>query len=136
MISTDRLAVVFLDDDIHVLNAIERNIRTLRLRWHVQYFVDPYDAMDYLEQNGKDIDVLVCDNDMPCVKGFKILEAISSAFPDILRVTLSGILSAKTIVGCSKNAELIVCKPIPFTRLHDLIIAAYGKKHAAGNRPL
>jgi len=135
MKSIDRLEVVFVDDDDDILHGIERNIRSLRLGWKLGFFANAYDAMDYIKENGKHMDVLVCDNDMPYVKGYKILDAVSSSFPDILRVTLSGILNAKTIVGTSKHAELIICKPISIAILCEKIVAAYIKKHEDGDRP-
>ncbi|MBN8524551.1 MAG: response regulator [Planctomycetes bacterium] len=126
---TDRLHLLLVDDDLFLLEALQRGIHRSRPGWSVHAAGSAVQAMRLLDRLGADLDVAVCDILMPELPGTRLLKLIRDLFPHIVRMSLSGMLDGPSLVGAGKHSECRLCKPIPAELLCLHIIATYCERH-------
>ena len=125
MKSIDSLGVIFVDDEKHILDGIKREMKKARPKWRLFYANAALDAIDVINNNINDIDVLVCDIKMPILSGIDVLRIAKQAYPRLLRIALSGQLDVYTLLDSDKISHLHICKPISSAKLSDKIVEAY-----------
>lgn len=87
--------LVFVDDDVHVLKAIERLFRFEP--FHVQVFTDPDAALDNLFD--RRAHVVVTDLKMPYMSGLSLLERAEEYDQDTVRIVLSAFADRDSLLG-------------------------------------
>ena len=125
MRTINNLGVVFVDDDYLVLDAFKREIKIIRSGWNNFYARSGMSAIEVINDNIKEIDVLVCGIKMPKLSGLDVLRITKKIYPHILRITFSGQLDGETLHGSEKLSDLHICKPISCLRLTEMIVVAY-----------
>ena len=128
-IQSDIIEVLFIDDDIELLDAVKRLIKVNKVDWKVRYSASPIDAFRILKEHGATINVVVCDINMPYISGVKMLKFISVEFPHIARLALSGMLDVNSLLGSDRYSDTHICKPVEFKYLHGKIIEAHKQKN-------
>ncbi len=133
MKNIDELSILFVDDEQAILDGIRRVLKPLHPSWRPQFVADPLKALLFLKQHAiSDLDVIVCDINMPNINGLQILQAVTEHYPAIIRIALSGQLDMKTMLGTSKFADCHLCKPVNMDQLCSTIIAHYLRRHQPG----
>ena len=79
-------SLLFVDDEISVLEAIQRLLR--QSGWKVAVAQSGEQALEYLSQNP--VDVLVSDMRMPTMDGAALLHEVHQRYPRIVRLLLTG----------------------------------------------
>jgi DNA-binding NtrC family response regulator len=98
----DQWSVLFLDDELNVLNALRR---TLRRESYRTFFVDgPDEALEVLRDN--QIDVVVSDHLMPAMDGLTFLNMVKDQYPHIIRVVLTGHADLQVAIKAINEGEV------------------------------
>jgi len=115
----EKNAILFLDDEIEMLNALRRSFRKSP---HETFFAsNPAEALKVLET--KNISVLVTDQRMPEMMGSDFLRSIKITHPWVVRVILSGFTDVQTIVDSINHGEVFrfIAKPWSEQELRNTI---------------
>ncbi len=83
-----RLRVIFVDDEIRVLQGLQRMLRPLRDDWDMQFFEGGDAALAAMAQ--AEVDVVVSDMRMPSMSGAELLTRVMKEYPTTVRIILSG----------------------------------------------
>ncbi len=124
-------SVVFVDDEAALIDCIRDFVGEEHPDWEAFYFTNPVDALEFVRKHGDRLDAIVCDIHMPYASGIEILDLIRADHPRIVRITLSGHLDIKTIVGAGKTADLNICKPVKVEILCGTILRSLAERRQA-----
>jgi len=127
-IDTANLRVLLLDDDWRITEGLRRHIHQHHPGWKVHQSIAVADALRVLDRHALEIDVAVCDINMPEVPGTQLLKLIRDAYPWMVRITLSGMLDAQSLVDSNKYAECKLVKPLAAERLCAEIVRLCGER--------
>jgi DNA-binding NtrC family response regulator len=134
------LTVLFVDDEPAVIRAISRAIAG-RTGFEVLAAGSGAEALDVLR--ARSVDVLVSDIDMPGMSGLELVRTARRAFPNTLRILLTGAGTMDRAVNAINEGEVVrfFAKPFDaeaFTRaLSDLgerILLLRRERHAEAQR--
>ncbi|SRR5258706_10631016 len=101
--------VLFVDDEPHVLSALQRSLRTERHRWHVSFAEGGEAALAFLAS--ETADVIVSDIRMPHMDGVDLLERVRDLYPTMVRLVLSGQAEAAIYDRAVAVAHQLLEKP-------------------------
>ncbi|WP_169828875.1 sigma-54-dependent transcriptional regulator [Marinobacterium jannaschii] len=96
------LEVLLVDDDVAVLNALERVLRALPLR--ITRFSDPREALARCRQ--QQFQVVLSDQRMPWMQGTELLQEIARLQPDSTRLILSGYADFDQIIAAFNQGTI------------------------------
>jgi len=117
------LRVLFVDDEVKVLEAIQRNLRGKVRDWDLVFVTEGVDALDCLAS--RPFDVIVSDMMMPRMSGEVLLEQVQACFPAVARIVLSGECDQQTAFRLVGSDHLYLSKPCPT----DLLIETIKNAH-------
>ncbi len=89
MAHADTPHILYVDDDRHCLNGVERTLRKKRSHFRVSLIDDPVSAARFFREN--DVDLLISDLQMPGMSGLELLSDIRAIKPDVPSMILSGV---------------------------------------------
>jgi two-component system probable response regulator PhcQ len=110
--------ILLVDDEIGVLNALQRLLRLTplvvqgaELRYRVDAFVSPAEALR--SAAGCAYDLVVSDFRMPDMDGVAVLKRMRELQPDCARVILSGYTDLNGLIGAINEARIdrFIAKP-------------------------
>ncbi len=87
-------AILFVDDDREILNALKRNFFRSGFKIHLAEGGNA--GLEILSR--EPVDLVVSDMRMPGMNGYDFLKAVCKGYPDVLRVILSGYTDKDTIL--------------------------------------
>lgn len=133
-----RLRILFVDDEVAVLDGLRRTLRPLRRQWDVQTAQGGAAALHLLAAGP--VDVVVTDMRMPGMDGLELLESVRAAYPHVVRIVLSGHSEQEALLRTVGPVHQYLDKPCDTT----LLAAAIARSHAlrrdlrssAGDAPL
>jgi DNA-binding NarL/FixJ family response regulator len=82
------LRIIIVDDDAAVLRSFRRALKLRRPTWEITTLSNAEEALNLLAQT--QCDVFVTDYEMPNVDGVQLLSKVSTQFPHVRRLVLSG----------------------------------------------
>ncbi len=87
----ERMHVLFVDDDGHVLEAFQRILRSQEPVWAMRFFSDPREALAYLVDH--EVDTIVTDIQMPEIDGFELIRRVREELrrPDVPIIVVTGL---------------------------------------------
>lgn len=118
--------ILFVDDEIDVLNAMKRNLRSRRNEWDLHYVNSAREAMDLMKS--RRMDVLVTDIRMPDIDGVTLLEHTKALYPETLRLALTGQVEEQQFQKVISLAHRFLGKPCPADTVIDIIEKATASK--------
>ena len=101
--------VMFVEDDPDQLELIPRVLGQLGYR--VDGFKGGMEAFDFLEETGKEYDVIVTDYDMPDLNGLDFAKAIGRMYPRVPVILVSGRKQAMDVAKGVENIKRVIIKP-------------------------
>ncbi|QJT10316.1 response regulator [Oceanidesulfovibrio marinus] len=119
--------IMFVDDEVKVLEGLQRMLRPYRKEWDMTFTESGYKAMELLETTP--VDVLVTDIRMPGMSGSELLAAVKERYPRIVRIVLSGHSDLECIVQSVLPAHQYLSKPCKPEVLKDVIEQALRVAH-------
>jgi len=114
-----RKAILFLDDEIEMLNALKRSFR--KSPCDTYFALNTAQALEILDT--REISVLVTDQRMPDMTGSEFLRIVKDSHPRVVRTILSGYTDVQTIVESIHRGGVfrLITKPWNDQELHDTI---------------
>jgi HD-like signal output (HDOD) protein len=112
-----RLRVLFVDDELHALEALGRAMQPLRERWDVVLSLGPREAIQTL--TAKPLDVVVTDLDMPGMDGYQLLHETMRIQPRALRIAL--LENDKELPAANGAAHQYLSKPCDTAELQKVV---------------
>lgn len=94
--------ILFVDDEQHVLDSITRQ---LRKRFATETANSGSEALEKLKKNGP-FAVIVSDMRMPGMDGVKLLSQVKDAFPDTVRLMLTGNADQETATEAVNKGQI------------------------------
>ncbi len=103
--------VLFVDDDVHVLQALKRQ---LRKQFRIETARSPAEGLSAVKTNGP-FAVVVSDLRMPGMDGNQFLSCIKQIAPDTVRIMLTGHADLNAAMGAINDGNIfrLLTKPCP-----------------------
>jgi HD-like signal output (HDOD) protein len=131
---TPKYKIIFVDDDPHILQGLQRMLHYMRKDWDMKFVEGGEAALSLLDQ--EKIDVLVTDMKMPGVDGIKLLSEVRKHFPDMVRLVLSGYSDYQMILKSVPLAHQFLTKPCDPKILVSTVNRACSLRDLLGNANL
>lgn len=107
--------ILFVDDEINILNGFRRMLHSKKNEWHIVFVQSGVQALEILEDTV--FDVVVSDMLMPSMDGVTLLNIIKVKYPRTTRIALSGYCDNEMILDSIKATHLFISKPTDFKTL-------------------
>ncbi len=116
---TEYPAIVFIDDEPSVLNALRRLLRLSHRDWKMHFFSSPVQALEALA----DITpwVVVADKRMAEMDGVVLLQQVAERMPETIRVLLSGDARLDSAMEGAMAAHFVLRKPFERETIDHLL---------------
>ncbi|SDE43436.1 response regulator [Desulfuromonas thiophila] len=112
-------SVLFVDDNLHLLQGLKRGLRSLRAQWEMHFVASGQAALDFLAQ--RPVDVVITDYRMPGMSGFELLSRIQKDYPATVRIVLTGQPDRETYGVAIGVCHYFLWKPLDIDRLKPLL---------------
>jgi putative nucleotidyltransferase with HDIG domain len=103
------IRIVFVDDEVNVLEAMQRTMRPMRNEWGMEFVSSGDAALESLAKNPAD--VIVSDVRMPGMDGWQLLAEVKRLYPQTVRLVLSGHADSGAIMRLVGSAHQYIAKP-------------------------
>lgn len=127
--------VLFVDDEINVLNGLKRMLRTVARDWSMSFSQSAEDALEAMRKF-PDFDVVVTDLNMNGMNGADFLLRVREEFPNTVRFVLSGSTDGQMILKVSNVAHQILGKPCEPRQLYSAISRAFALREQLNSGPM
>lgn len=119
----DKPRVLFVDDELSMLNAFKRGMSLHCSDWQVEYCNSPSTALQLLPTF--EPWVVVSDKRMPEMDGAVFLHAVGQKSPEAVRVLLTGDTSPEVAFEVADVAHILLAKPFQFDTIIDVLHRAH-----------
>ena len=106
---SDKLRVLFVDDDESILTALRRSMHRYADRCESLFAVSAQDGLKLMEAGP--VDVVVSDMRMPHMDGADFLNTVRDKYPATVRIILSGYAAQESVMRTVGPAHLYLAKP-------------------------
>ncbi len=119
---SDKPRVLYLDDD-------DSNLVTFRANFRDEFEVfttnNPVEAYNMI--NEQKIQIAITDHNMPSMSGVEFLESISSDYPDVQRILLTGYTELVPVMEAINKGKVfrILTKPFNMKEISKMVIEAW-----------
>lgn len=120
--SRDRVSILFVDDEDHVLQGLRRTLRSMRKEWDMRFAGGGREALEALASEAADI--VVSDMKMPHMDGSALLLKIKELYPNTIRIILSGHCDDEALVRTMGCMHQFLSKPCDAKALKTVILRA------------
>jgi putative nucleotidyltransferase with HDIG domain len=101
--------IVFVDDELHILQAMGRTFHGMRNEWNMEFLSSGAAALESLAK--APADVIVSDMRMPGMDGWQLLAEVKKLYPQTVRLVLSGHADPSSVMLAVGTAQLYLAKP-------------------------
>jgi|GEM_PF-1665224 len=124
--------LVFVDDDLLVLESIRANLRKSSLCCETHTFFRPEEALDFLKEHS--VDAVISDEVMPEMLGTTFLEEVQRIDPTVSLILLTGQASVSSVKKAVSDigVYMFIEKPCAPTRMEQVLHLAV--RHTAQRR--
>lgn len=126
--------LLFVDDEIMVLNGLRRALHRMRLEWDMNFVDSAAAALQALEQGS--YDAIITDMRMPVTDGAQLLEQVKQSHPDVVRIVLSGQSSREAVFRSIAPAHQFLSKPCDPQELVIRLGQAFAMRDLLSNQSL
>lgn len=119
-----RPVVLFLDDEVNVLNSLRRMFLDAEKDFRILTSTDPQEALDILRKHP--VSVIVSDNMMPGMTGIEFFQKAKEVSPESVRVLLTAYANVNTAIDAINKGEVFkfVTKPWDDGELKETVFNA------------
>jgi putative nucleotidyltransferase with HDIG domain len=114
------LRIVFVDDELHILQAMGRALHSMRNEWNMEFLSSGAAALKSLAK--APADVIVSDMRMPGMDGWQLLAEVKKLYPQTVRLVLSGHADPSSVMLAVGTAQLYLAKPCESGSLKAAIV--------------
>lgn len=126
--------VLFVDDELQVLEGIEDMLRARRTGWQMEFALGGAEALERLA--AAPFDAVVSDMRMPGMSGAELLERVRRGWPAAVRIILSGYADIGSALRAVPVAHEFLSKPCGPDALHEAVERATQLQAALNAEPL
>lgn len=126
--------ILFVDDEVMILHALQRMLRSMREEWEMQFVESAEAALGLLGQTP--FDVIVSDMRMPRMNGAELLAEVMKRHPKTVRIILSGYADKDLILKCVGSTHQYLAKPCDAQSLKATISRASNMEDSLQNECL
>ena len=127
-------AILFVDDEPNVLQALQRSLRGMRAEWDMSFASSGAQALEAMAQ--KHFDIIISDMIMPGMDGATLLKAVMDRHPDTVRFVLSGETGADKLYHSMGLVHQFLSKPCPVETLQASVNRTFALRALLGNEKL
>jgi DNA-binding NtrC family response regulator len=122
MTENTKIKVLFVDDELHNLEAFKA---TFRRDFEVFICINVADALTLLET--EEMHVILSDQRMPGTTGVEFFEQILDKYPDCIRILITGYADIGIVVDAVNKGKIYqyIQKPWDNNNLKDIILKAF-----------
>lgn len=122
--------ILFVDDEIQVLNGLRRALRGCEKSWDMVFVVSPHEALASCRM--APYDVVVSDMRMPGMNGIELVVAMRRFMPDASYIMLTGTADLRIAIDSINQAKVFrfFTKPCPSFLLKEGIAAALAARRS------
>ena len=130
--------VLFVDDELQVLEGLEDMLRARRSPWQLDFAVGGAQALEKLAAASADapFDVVVTDMRMPGMNGAELMERVRVDWPGLVRIILSGYSDPSSALRAVPVAHEFLSKPCSPEALAEAVDRARQLQAALSAEPL
>ena len=124
--------ILFIDDDVGVLNGLRRAFRSQSEKWEVSFADSPEKAIAMVKLCP--YDVIVSDIVMPRMGGIQLIQVMRELMPDSVYIILTGAADLRCAIDSINTAGVFrfFTKPCPTFLMKEGITAALGVRKDGG----
>lgn len=111
--------ILFVDDEVHVLQGLRRMLYPMRQEWDMAFAESGSAALEQLRQQR--FDVIVTDMRMPEMDGAQLLTQVQQHYPHMVRIVLSGYSDRQLVLKSVGPAHQYLSKPCAAEKLKNTI---------------
>ncbi|MBT4484665.1 MAG: HDOD domain-containing protein [Candidatus Latescibacteria bacterium] len=115
--------ILFVDDELNVLLALRRMLRSMRHEWEMEFATSGKEALEMLAKSH--VDVIVTDMRMPNISGVELLNEVKKQYPHIIRIILSGQADEEAIMRSVGPIHQYLAKPCDPEMLKSVLTRAF-----------
>ncbi|MCX6621468.1 MAG: response regulator [Acidobacteria bacterium] len=116
--------ILFVDDEPRILEGFERLLRPQRTTWEMTFASSGQEALGALAAGA--FDVIVTDMRMPGMDGVQLLDQVRTAYPEVIRIVLSGYFDEQAAIRAVPVAHKFLMKPCTRDTLREAIESSCG----------
>lgn len=126
--------LLFVDDEPRVLQALQRQLHSLRSEWNMHFVDSGAKALELMAR--EPVDVIVSDMMMPSMDGALLLSEVTKRFPHTVRLVLSGHADREAVLRLIGPAHQYLTKPCSAEELQTAIARALALRELLANQQL
>ncbi|HZT42825.1 MAG TPA: response regulator [Chthonomonadaceae bacterium] len=126
--------ILFVDDEVNVLQGLQRMLHVLRHEWEMQFVNGGHAALDLLRREY--FHVIVTDMRMPGMNGVELLTEVMKRHPHMVRIMLSGHAAQEDLLRSVGPTHQFLSKPCDADTLKSTIARACALRDLMANPPL
>lgn len=115
-----KVRILFVDDEIRILNGLRRMLYSMRDEWDMQFADSGKKALELLKKEGA-VDIVVSDMRMPEMDGAILLGKVKEVYPQTICFILSGYSDKEMIMRTVGPADQFLAKPCDAETLKRVI---------------
>jgi putative nucleotidyltransferase with HDIG domain len=128
------IRIIFVDDELNVLQAMRRSLHAMRSEWNMEFVAGGAEALAALKASPAD--VIVSDMRMPGMDGWQLLTEVRKLYPQTVRLILSGHAEATSIMRAVGMAHQYLAKPCESAAIKSAIVQTLKLRHLVSNDQL
>lgn len=128
------MRVLFVDDEVRVLEALERVLADIGTSWEMRFVRSSEEALAELAK--QPCDVVVSELVLPGMGGVGLLTRVRELYPRAARVVLSGHSDEEAALKMVRVAHQFLAKPCAAETLHEVIARIEQLTQVLGDRKL
>ena len=126
--------IIFVDDESKVLGGLRRLLYPLRTEWNMTFAESGVQALTAMERDA--FDVIITDIRMPGMDGIELLGRVREAYPEVVRIVLSGQSERDLTLKSAASAHQYLSKPCDAETLKKTLARAIALKNSFENPSL
>lgn len=131
---SQKLRVLFVDDEPRILDGLRRMMHSLRQQWDGAFAQGAHEALERLA--AEPFDAIICDMRMPGMTGVDLLDEVRRTYPDMPRFALSGHASKTTVFQSIGVVHQYLAKPCDGDAVESLLLRTQRLRHLLPSRRL
>ncbi len=126
--------ILFVDDDVNILQGLRRMLRPMRDKWDTHFAASGQEALEIMAR--VKIDAIVSDMRMPGMDGPELLHHVMREYPDAIRFALSGYSDQELINRSIAPTHQYITKPCDERLLIEALEQAIAARDLVPNKAI
>lgn len=126
--------LLFVDDEPRVLQGLQRQLRSMRNEWNMNFVSGGQQALSFMAANP--VDVIISDMVMPGMDGSQLLTEVTRRHSNTVRIVLSGHAEREAVLRLVGPAHQYLSKPCDADELRNAIARAFALRDLLCNEQL